>query len=59
MEILIYFHLFNLKARLIDFWLWWVFVAAHRLSLVVARWAILVTVPRLLTEVASLVEHRL
>ena len=42
------------------FWLWWVFIAVHGISLVAAlRGSSLVAVHRLLIAVASLaVEHR-
>ena len=42
------------------FWLCWVFLAVHGLSLVAARWGLLfVAVHGLLIVVASLVAHRL
>ena len=41
-----------------NFWLYWVFVAAHGLSLVAAKWGCsLVGVCGLLIEVASLIEE--
>ena len=46
---------FNIDSFIYYFWLHWVFVAAHRLSLGAARGATLVAVLRLLVAAAFLV----
>ena len=56
--LLLSFFFLDLFIYLICFWLWWVFVAAWRLSLVATSGGYSVVVHGLLISVTSLVDHR-